>query len=191
MRSLRTAVALALVAALLSGCGAESDQAVPFCPAPDRSGAAAVIMAQAVPSAAFVPCISEFPAGWTFGGERFRSGRPEFWLDSDRAGFRAVTVSLTPTCDVSGAVEVPPEAGEPELKRYEEPNALPPTFSGNRYYVFPGGCVTYRFTFAPGATFTQVVEATEALAFVSRAWGARKLREEGIILCGRGVPCPG
>jgi hypothetical protein len=191
VRSLRTALALAAGAALLSGCGAASDQAVPFCPAPGRSGAAAVIMAQAVPSAAFVPCISEFPAGWTFGGERLRSGRPEFWLDSDRAGLRAVTVSLTRTCDVSRAVEVPPEAGEPELKRYEEPNALPPAFSGNSYYVFPGGCVTYRFTFAPGATFTQAVEATEALTFVSRAWGVRRLRKDGIVLCGRGVSCPG
>ena len=191
MRSLRTAVALTLGAAVLSGCGAERNQSVPFCPGPGRSAAAVVIMAQAVPSAAFVPCISEFPAGWTFGGERLRSGRPEFWLDSDRAGFRAVTVSLTASCDVSKAVEVPPETGALQLKRYEEPNALPPAFFGNRYYVFPGGCVTYRFAFRPGGSFRQVVEASEALTFVERAEGVTALAAEGVTLCGRGVRCPG
>jgi hypothetical protein len=191
VRSLRTVIALAMGAVLLSGCGAQRNQSVPFCPGPDRSAAAVVIMAQAVPSAAFVPCISEFPAGWTFGGERLRSGRPEFWLDSDRAGFRAVTVSLTASCDVSKAVEVPSETGALQLRRYEEPNALPPKFFGNRYYVFPGGCVTYRFTFARGGSYAQVVEATGALTFVERALGVRELAKEGVTLCGRGASCPG
>jgi len=148
-------------------------------------------MAQAVPSAAYVPCVSEFPAGWTFGGQRIRNAHSEFWMDSDRAGSRAVTVVLTRDCDTSRAVVVPQEAGEPPMKRFEEPNALPPTLSGNRYYVFPGGCITYRFSFAPGATFAQAVEASQALTFVSRALGVTVLAREGQLLCGRGVRCPG
>ncbi len=148
-------------------------------------------MAQAVPSAAYVPCISDFPVGWSFGGERIRNGRSEFWMHSDRAGFRALTVLLTPTCDVSKAVEVPPQGAKPQMKQYEEPNALPPTFSGNRYYVFPGGCVTYRFAFVHGAVFAQAVEASQALTFVARAEGVTALAQEGLILCGRGVRCPG
>jgi hypothetical protein len=148
-------------------------------------------MAQAVPSAAFAPCIDNFPAGWTFGGQRIRNGRGEFWLDSDRAGFRALTVTLTATCEVSKAVKVPPDTTQPEFEKYEEPNSLPPRFSGNRYYVFPGGCVTYHFAFSRGASFTQAVEAGQALSFVSRAFGVKALEAEGVTLCGRGVSCPG
>lgn len=176
---------------LLSGCEKPHDASVPFCPGPDRDAAALILMAQAVPSAAYVPCVSEFPAGWTFGGERIRNGHSEFWMESDRAGSKAVTVVLTAGCDTSKAVEVPLETGEPQMKRYEEPNALPPTFSGNRYYVFPGGCIAYRFSFAPGATFAQAVEASEALSFVSRAEGVVALAQIGLVLCGAGVRCPG
>jgi hypothetical protein len=191
VRSVRAAVALSAIALVLSGCGAAGDPTVPYCPGTGRNSGAVILMAQAVPSAAFVPCLSELPAGWTFGGERLRNGRPEFWLDSDRAGFRALTVSLTQTCDVSKAIEVPPDPVQPRIKTYEEPNALPPTFLGKRYLVFAGGCVTYQFTFARGATFADAVVATEALTFVDRAWGVRELAKEGVILCGRGVACPG
>lgn len=184
-------MALLIPSVLLTGCAEVESQSVPFCPGPERNAAAVILMAQAVPSAAYAPCISEFPAGWSFGGERIRRDRPEFWLDSDRAGIRAVTVILTRDCDVTKAVEVPQEAGEPPMRRYEEPNALPPSFSGNRYYVFPGGCVTYRFNFLDGATFAQAVEASQALTFVSRELGVTELAKDGFILCGRGVSCPG
>jgi hypothetical protein len=192
VRAARFALSLALLSVVLTGCGeAFHDASVPLCPGPDRDASVLVLMAQSIPSAAYVPCISNLPGGWTFGGERIRNGHSEFWLDSDRAGFRALTVLLTATCDVSKAVEVPPEAGEPLMDRYEEPTTLPPSFSGNRYYVFPGGCVTYRFSFAQGATFAQAVEATEALTFVARALGVTELAKDGLILCGRGVACPG
>jgi hypothetical protein len=188
----RPVLALTLLSLLLTGCGqAFHDASVPLCPGPDRDASVLFLMAQSIPSAAYVPCISDLPGGWTFGGERIRNGHSEFWLDSDRAGFRALTVFLTAACDTSKAVEVPPEAGEPPMKRYEEPTALPPSFSGNRYYLFPGGCVTYRFSFVQGATFAQAVEATEALTFVSRALGVRELAKDGLVLCGRGATCPG
>jgi hypothetical protein len=185
------ALAVLTVAVLLSGCGRVRNNSIPFCPAPERDSTSLLLIAQAVPSTAYAPCVSEFPAGWSFGGQRIRNGRSEFWMDSDRAGSKALTVVLTRDCDTSKAIEVPQETGEPPMKRFEEPNALPPTFSGSRYYVFPGGCVTYRFAFAPGATFAQAVEATEALTFVSRALGVTELAKDGLTLCGRGVSCPG
>lgn len=191
MRSARLALAVLTVGVLLSGCGRLRDSSVPLCPGPGRDASALVLMAQAVPSAAYVPCVSEFPAGWSFGGQLIRNGHSEFWMESDRAGSRAVEVVLTRDCDTSRAVEVPQETGEPPMNRYEEPNALPPTLSGNRYYVFPGGCITYRFSFAPGATFAQAVEASEALTFVARAEGVTELAKVGLVLCGRGVRCPG
>jgi hypothetical protein len=191
VKPFRLFLALVPVAAVLTGCVGFHDRSVPLCPAPDRDANVLVLMAQAVPSAAYVPCLHAVPGGWSFGGERVRNGRSEFWMDSDRAGPRALTVLLTPACDTSRAVEVPPEAGEPLMKRYEEPTALPPAFSGSSYYVFPGGCVTYQFAFGHGATFAQAVEATEALTFVSRALGVTELAKNGLVLCGRGVRCPG
>ena len=141
MRSAHLGLAILILGVLLSGCGDIRDPSVPLCLGPGRSASALILMAQSVPSAAYVPCVSEFPAGWTFGGERIRNGRSELWMDSDRAGAHAVTVVLAADCDTSGAVEVPQETGEPLMKRYEEPNALPPTFSGNRYYVQIAGRV--------------------------------------------------
>jgi hypothetical protein len=149
-------------------------------------------MAESVPSAAYVPCITEFPIGWTFGGEDFDSSTSEFWLDSDRAGPNAVTVTLAPTCDTRGAVKVPVEPDEAGTTRYESPESLPPAaYVADRFYRFAGGCVTYHFAFQPGATFTQALEATSALTFYSRQLGVRQLRREGITLCGAGVECPG
>jgi hypothetical protein len=191
VKAMQATLALAVAALLLGGCGTAGNHTAPFCPEGGRDTGATVLMAQSVPSAAYVPCIANFPAGWTFGGERIRNGRAEFWLNSDRAGFRAVTVRLTATCDVSKAVEVPPETTEPGVRRYEEPNSLPPQFFGNRYYVFPGGCVTYSFAFSRGGSFAQAVEATQALSFVSRAFGVRELGKAGVVLCGREASCPG
>jgi hypothetical protein len=155
------------------------------------NGDVLILIAQSVPSATLIPCISDFPAGWTFGGEHMEAGRTRFWLDSDRAGVRAVTVSLTRSCDTAGAVRVPAQPDEAGTVRYEAPDTLPPRFTGNRYYTFPGGCVTYRFAFGPRSSFTQAIEATSALSFFPRAKGVRILRRLGLELCGAGVSCPG
>ncbi|HEX6262154.1 MAG TPA: hypothetical protein VF097_04830 [Actinomycetota bacterium] len=174
----------ALVA--LAGCGTP-EGSIPTCP-PDATDAL-VLVAQSVPSATQIPCVTELPVGWSYGGQVIERGRTELWLYSDRAGEQAVTVTLTPRCAFSDAVEVPSD--ESALTRYEEPISLTPVLSVNRYYVFEGGCVTYRFRFQEGGSYTEVLQATEALSFVSRAEGAEALREAGLILCGAGVDCPG
>ena len=53
-----------------------------------------ILMAQAVPSASSVPCVASLPAGWTLGAVAVERGRGEFTLDSDRAGKKAVVVTL-------------------------------------------------------------------------------------------------
>ncbi|HEV3294873.1 MAG TPA: hypothetical protein VG123_38320, partial [Streptosporangiaceae bacterium] len=42
-----------------------------------------ILSAQAVPSAAVLPCIAALPSGWTAGGATITNGRATFWLDSD------------------------------------------------------------------------------------------------------------
>jgi len=186
----RTPVAAVVMALAVTGCAGAPSSVPAGAPTCDH-GNVLILIAQSVPSAAFVPCISEFPVGWTFGGEHLDAGGSVFWLDSDRAGLRAVTVSLDRICDTKGAVRVPVEPDEAGTVRLERPISLTPRLVLDRFYTFPGGCVTYRFAFRPGATFTQALEATSALTFFSRAKGVELLRREGITLCGAGVECPG
>jgi hypothetical protein len=177
-------------ALLLPACGGTYLHQ-PTCTGKDES--ALVLAAQAVPSATMVPCINEFPAGWTYSGLRTRSGAFTFWLDSDRAGPRAAEITLTRTCDVTRAVEVTVGAGVPGVRTFEEPISLPPRFQANRYMTFPGGCVTYAFRFAQGAEATLALEVEQSLGFVGRADLANKVDQEtGLTLCGTGSqPCPG
>jgi hypothetical protein len=151
---------------------------------------AAILAAQAVPSAASIPCLASLPSGWSYGGGDIHSGRAQFWLDSDQAGPRAVVVSLVQGCDVSSAHEVPSD--EEGARRFEEPASLSPQLKDVRSYVFPGGCATYDISFAPGAPTGLVFDIDAAVSFVPRADLVAKLdREEGMILCGRGTTCPG
>ena len=59
-------------------------------------------------------------------------------------------------------------------------------------YTFPGGCVTYRFSFATGAVPSLAIPIDTAIGFqprstlVSYVW-----QTEGLALCGRGAACPG
>jgi serine/threonine protein kinase len=153
---------------------------------------AMVLIAQSVPTATSVPCVGTLPAGWRHGGVRVRRHRTVFWLDSDRAGDRAVEVTLErhSECDVSDAVRVPSD--ELGAIRYERPERLPPTLRSTRIYLFSGGCVTYRFAFGEDATPVLSFEADQALAFQPREELAAEVRADtDLALCGAGEPCPG
>jgi len=61
-----------------------------------------------------------------------------------------------------------------------------------RSYVFPGGCVTYRFSPEAGSFPTQVIEAESGLTFIPRADLVEHVKSDvGLSLCGRDAPpCP-
>ena len=104
-RTLRSLVAFLLAAGLLAGCTiATRGRSEVDCPVEDSE--LLLLAAQAVPSATLLPCVSSFPAGWSYGGSDVRSGNARFWLASDRAGFHAVEVSLTRSCTTIGAMDV-------------------------------------------------------------------------------------
>jgi tRNA A-37 threonylcarbamoyl transferase component Bud32/membrane-associated phospholipid phosphatase len=154
------------------------------------TGHAIILAAQAIPSAARVPCVAEMPSGWRTGGADIVSGHSVFWLDSDQAGPRAVTITLTATCDVSGTRPVPSD--QPGTRRLDGPVAAGTRFTGMRIYTFPGGCATYRFDFAPGASPLLAIGVHSAVDFMPRATLVKYVRDnEGLALCGRGAPCPG
>jgi hypothetical protein len=111
-----------------------------------------------------------------------------FWLNSDQAGPRAVTVSLTARCDTSGAVQIPSD--QPGAQRFERPLSLQPRFTLTWMYTFDGGCVTYQFSFVPGAAPLLAIPVDTAVAFEPRADLVRHVRRtEGLALCGLGAAC--
>jgi hypothetical protein len=185
----RGALTIALVVSALGlvGCRAEAGLATEAnCPVAESDFF--VLMAQSVPSATLLPCISSLPAGWSYGGSDVRSGSSRFWLDSDRAGIHAVEVSLTPSCGIAGAVDVTNSTTEAGVRAFLHEFVLHP-FRANRYFLFPGGCVIYRYRFGANADPVLALEADEALTFGLRAVVVEKVHEElGLTLCGAGAP---
>ena len=102
----------------LTGCSAGGSGRTPLCTNTDDG--VFVLLAQSVPSATQLPCVSEFPVGWTFGGSDISSGLARFWLDSDRGGIHAVEVSLRRSCDTTGAVEEQPAPDEVGTQRLRQ-----------------------------------------------------------------------
>lgn len=179
---IRRAVPAAVVVALALPACTSSSSDTPVCTGTGEN--LFVLMAQSVPSATQLPCVAELPAGWTFGGSEVQSGLTRFWLDSDRAGFHAVQVDLTRSCDTSDGVGAPPGPDETNMDVFFVPG-LPPSFSATRFAVFDGGCVTYRYRFGGDAPPSLIVEAEEALSFLSRLVIVRKVRLDlGLSLCG-------
>ena len=149
-----------------------------------------ILAAQAVPSAAFLPCIAPLPSGWTAADPEIASGQASFVLHSGQAGLQAVTITLTATCDIAGAQQIPSD--QPGMRQFGRPPSLVPAYSAVRYYTFPGGCVTYRFVLAPGASPVVTTSVDSAVAFMPRsALVGYVRRAEGLALCGRGAACPG
>jgi hypothetical protein len=190
----RVLLAAAVLAALLVAVDASANAFRPASalgahPPVCGTGPSMILSAQAVPSSAKLPCIAALPSGWTVGGTDIRNGQAQFWLDSDQAGGKAVTITLTAGCDTSGASRVPSD--QPGAARFERPLSLEPQFALQRMYTFPGGCVTYQFSFVAGAAPTLAIPVDTAITFEPRSTlvGYVK-RTENLALCGRGAPCP-
>jgi hypothetical protein len=164
--------------ALLSGCtiGAGDLGAAPACDEKGHPAQAVVLMAQAVPTAPFLPCVRLMPVGWRLTEFEIRTDLSRFTLDSDRYGVAAVTVRLTESCDVRGATKVPSD--HVGMDRYERVTRVTDGFTGSRFYVAPGGCVTYDFNLQGSSLAIPVNEASLAMGFVPRdAVRAKVLRD--------------
>lgn len=160
-RVLRAAVGTLVVTTLVplaSGCSVLS-QPVPSCASILRLA----LVAQSVPTAAYVPCLNPLLPGWTAAGFRASSGHSEFSLRSNLASDSPVVVQLVPHCDVTGATVVTPRG--PGVSTYRKLRTIAPRYAGTLTDVFPGGCVTYQFDFQRGAHIALIenFESTVAL----------------------------
>jgi hypothetical protein len=142
---------------------------VPTCRYQGRQGTALVVlMAQAVPTASQLPCVELLPAGWSVSDIFVRNGRVRFTLDSDRVGTNAVRVVLEQFCSFGLVTRVPSD--HPGTRRYQEVISIEPgrRYQGAIYYLFPGGCVTYRLDFRSDEQARPLTEVSLALGFVPR-----------------------
>jgi hypothetical protein len=175
----RLIVLVSLVLPLAAGCsgslkvgGDPPPGGVPACgpvrgQKADAFGPGLVLIAQSVTSATQLPCIRALPIGWTFRRLEATDQRARYWLDYDRDGDQALRVSLTESCDTTGATET--ASAQPGIRRYEKVKVAGPGYHGDRYFVFAGGCVTQHFNFG-GQTGPDALRSLSAsLDFVSRA----------------------
>jgi hypothetical protein len=130
-------LALVLGAGLLvAACADVADEVrvgpLPTCDTTSRG--LLLLMAQAVPSADFVPCLESLPEGWALERTRVETGRAVLTLDN--AGVGDVVVTLAESCDQEGASIT--DAGPPGSRVYE--NAVGQVTV--RATVFSGGCIT-------------------------------------------------
>ena len=193
----RVALAAGLVVSLVVAAGVTvflltptRDLEIPFSPT-CKAQTVSVLMAQAVPTATAVPCVAALPAGLSFAGATARNGEARFWLNSDRAGDRAVTVTLAGSCDTSSARPV--STDEAGTERFDDDAAASSGRSGpDRFYRLPGGCVTYDYS-VPARTDPELTAAADgALGFLARDDLVAYVHEQaGLPLCGAGTTCPG
>ena len=161
-----------LVAASSAGCGGDSPAEItepPLCPVGDEgAGNGVILMAQSVPTAAWVPCLrAALPLGWDFHFLDARDDGARFWLDSDRDGIQAVQVRLEESCDTSGATEI---ASDREfMHRLERVRQVTPTYSGERLYLFRGGCLSFVFRLDGDNPGEALALASQSVGVVSRA----------------------
>lgn len=100
---MRRLVAVVLLAALAGSC-ATLGREYPHCQFPFVDVPISIIMEiQAVPGAAYGPCLNDLEPGWTYHHMEHATGRVTFWLDSDRLGDRFLSVRMAETCDPGSA----------------------------------------------------------------------------------------
>jgi hypothetical protein len=171
----RWVLLVATACLVLAGCAAPVTGAgfvaarEPACRYQGRQGTAVVLlMAQAVPTASQLPCVELLPAGWSVSDVFVRNGRVRFSLDSDRVGMRAVQVVLERYCTLGRVTRVPSD--HPGTRRFQEVISIEPgrRYRGAVYYLFPGGCVTYRLDFRSDEQARPLGEVSLALGFVPR-----------------------
>jgi hypothetical protein len=133
------------------------------------------LMAQSVPSASQIPCLQLVPADWRVAEVAVNNGRSVITLDHDRGGRAAMVVRLTASCDLTGAAEVTSE--QPGARRYIHIDRNAPKYSATRAYVFPGGCVTQRFSAAAPSELRLSDTAATEFGFITREQLRQALRE--------------
>lgn len=181
MSARRLLPVLALGAGVLAGCvqpGRVTASSELACRVGDDGGPAngVVLVAQAVPTATWVPCLDTVPLGWHLSDVEVRDGSARFWLDGDRDGVRAIEVRLAGSCDTGGATVIPSDRAG--VRRYELVTRVSPDYVGTRFYEFRGGCLSVRFRLAGDHRAEPLAVATEGIELFPRSDVEEHVRAE-------------
>jgi hypothetical protein len=149
-----------------------------------------ILIAQSVQSATRLPCITGYPAGWSFLDKDVRRDSTTYWLTSSVVGVasRVIEVQLTASCEPEGEPFTDPRAVGADA--YRSTSAT----GEARSYVFEGGCVVEQIMLPPETTDPAVLEQAKGmLGFIDRQALATTLEERyDVTLCGAGAdPCEG
>jgi RIO1 family len=125
-----------------------------------------VVQAQAVPSAAQVPCVRSLPVGWSLTEVAVNDGRAMITLGHDRGGMGALVARFTAGCDPAGSTEV--ASGTPGVRRFGLAQTLPGRSTAVWYDRLPGGCVTYTLRARADVQAGLADEASTMIGFTSR-----------------------
>jgi hypothetical protein len=168
--TLATAAMIAAATGMLTGCATLSET-VPGCGDPLRLA----IIAQSVPTAAYIPCIGQLPPGWSTSAFDPARGRTRFTLTSDLAPGTPVVVQLAAACKIDGAT--PSRSRAAGVLTYTRFLSISPRLTGNLYDVFPGGCVSYSFNF-DRQQYALIGQFESAVGLYSRQQLRLTLKEE-------------
>jgi hypothetical protein len=134
-----------------------------------------VLLAQSVPSASAVPCLTDDVPDWLVTVFDVGDGRARieftdmYGRDDDTA-----VVELAAECDVGDAREVTSRFDG--IRRYDRQVDRANGYADRTWYVYPGACVALRFNLAGAGAVLRGGEIAGALGFVSRADIDRQVR---------------
>lgn len=169
---MRRSVVLVILALLVAGCGAEELVSLRMPKCGEVGAKTTFLMAQSIPEATLIPCIdaAALPGDLFMDSMRIDSASTRLtffgdWPSGDELPVR-LDVRFTQSCDTAGAVAVPTD--EPGTRRLERVERVANGYVGERFYVFDGGCVTYRFDAQGDDWLSFVHEASQAWTFMPR-----------------------
>ena len=138
-----------------------------------------VLMAQAVPSATELPCVGTLPLGWTVTSATIVRGRASFTMGIGAPDSSFVVQPGEPP--VVPIVEVTLSRSCDATERSTATEVID----------VPGGCIAYRSSVPPNAAVVPSFDPGGGLSRVPRSELVAFIeRDEGLKLCGAGVPCP-
>jgi len=143
---------------------------------PDEPSGMQVLLAQSVPTASAVPCLTGDVTDWLMTVFEVVNGKARiefthrYGRDDDTA-----TLDFGPDCDVGAAREV--SSRHDGMRRYDRPGDRTGRYTDRIYYVGPGGCTALRFNLSGAGADLRGAEITGVLGFVSRADLDRQIRK--------------
>jgi hypothetical protein len=163
---MRNLLCLVLICSALSACTATRENEHPVCDVRSPT----ILMAEAVKTAALIPCVRSLQIGWSFSGFDAQDGRAIFTLSSEAGGRDALSVELTRGCPAQDGSDVA-RSDEPGTSLRTRIISSRDPYEARWRYTFEGGCATYDLAFVNGAPVDRLQqEIVRSISFIPRSW---------------------